>query len=138
MNTVKKRKSYNRGNKFAAKFKSTFERKRLLKEYLKHIRSGFSDKSFALCDMDTFQSYCEKYPNDFPTDMIDHARRERLLFWEKIGIDGTMGIIRNFNSRSWEFNMKNRFRWSEKIEVDNKGNIVTSITFIEKKPTDGR
>ena len=31
--------------------------------------------------------YCEKYPNDFPTDMIDRARRERMLFWERIGIE---------------------------------------------------
>ncbi len=133
---MKKRRSYNVGNKFAEKFKSSPEREKLLKKYLQHTRYGYSDKSFALCDMDTFQSYCDKYPNDFPSDMIEQARRERLLFWEKLGIEGTKGKIHSFNSRSWEFNMKNRFRWSEKIEVENKGNIVTSITFVEKKQKD--
>jgi len=130
---MKKRGSYNKKNNFAEKFKTSLQRRKLLTEYLQHIKSGYSDKSFFSCDMDTLVTYCGKYPNDFPTDLIEQGRRERLLFWEKIGIDGTRGKVRNFNSRSWEFNMKNRFRWSEKIEVENKGNIVTSISFIEKK-----
>ena len=29
--------------------------------------------------------------------------------------------------------MKNRFRWSEKIELESRGNIVTSISFVERK-----
>ena len=102
-------------------------------EYLAHISSGYRDKSFTVCDMDTFTNYCNKYPNDFPTDMIERARRERMLFWERIGIEGTTGKIQGYNSRSWEFNMKNRFRWSEKIELESRGNIVTSISFVERK-----
>ena len=83
--------------------------------------------------MDTFLLYCAKYPNEFPTDMIEQARRERMLFWERIGIEGTTGKIQGYNSRSWEFNMKNRFRWSEKIELESRGNVVTSISFVERK-----
>jgi len=128
-----KRGSYNNNNKFAEKFKTTIQRKNLLDAYLNHVKTGYSDKSFIVCDMDTFNSYCKKYPNDFPTDIVEQARRERLLYWEKLGIEGTEGKIKNYNSRSWEFNMKNRFKWSEKIEVENKGSVVTSISFIEKK-----
>ena len=133
MKKPKKRSSYNIQNKFAEKFKTQLQRKKLLTEYLAHISSGYSDKSFTVCDMDTFNNYCTKYPNDFPTDMIEQGRRERLFFWEKIGIEGTTGKIQGYNSRSWEFNMKNRFRWSEKIELESRGNIVTSISFVERK-----
>ena len=129
----KKRGSYNLENNFAEKFKTQIQRKKLLAEYLTHISSGYSDKSFPVCDMDTFMLYCEKYPNDFPTDIIEQGRRERLLFWERIGIEGTTGKIQGYNSRSWEFNMKNRFRWSEKIELESRGNILTSISFVERK-----
>ena len=133
MKKIKKRGSYNLQNNFAEKFKTQIQRKKLLTEYLNHICCGYSDKSFTLCDMDTFVHYCKKYPNDFPTDMIERAKRERMLFWEKIGIEGTTGKIPGYNSRSWEFNMKNRFKWSEKIEVESTGNIVTSISFVERK-----
>lgn len=133
MKKQKKRGSYNLQNNFAEKFKTQIQRKKLLTEYLNHICCGYSDKSFTLCDMDTFLVYCKKYPNDFPTDMIERGRRERLFFWERIGIEGTTGKIQGYNSRSWEFNMKNRFKWSEKIEVESTGNIVTSISFVERK-----
>lgn len=133
MKKTKKRGSYNLQNKFAEKFKTKLQRKKLLTEYLIHISSGYSDKSFTLCDMDTFVNYCNKYPNDFPTDMIEKGRRERMFFWEKIGIEGTTGKLHGYNSRSWEFNMKNRFKWSEKIELESRGNIVTSISFEERR-----
>jgi len=133
MKKPKKRGSYNLKNKFAEKFKTKLQRKKLLTEYLNHISGGYSDKSFTLCDMDTFVNYCNKYPNDFPTDMIEKGRRERMFFWEKIGIEGTTGKLHGYNSRSWEFNMKNRFKWSEKIELESRGNIVTSISFEERR-----
>lgn len=133
MKKPKKRESYNLENNFAEKFKTKQQRKKLLTEYLKHISGGYSDKSFTFCDMDTFVNYCNKYPNDFPTDMIEKGRRERMFFWEKIGIEGTTGKLQGYNSRSWEFNMKNRFKWSEKIELESRGNIVTSISFQERR-----
>lgn len=125
--------SYNRHNKFAEKFKTSQQRKKLLNDYIEHISAGFSDKSFIPCDMDTFSEYCKRYPNDFPTDIIEQNRRKRLLFWERIGIEGTTGKLAGYNSRSWEFNMKNRFKWSEKIEVESTGNVVTSISFVERE-----
>ena len=133
MKKQKRRGSYNIQNNFAEKFKTQIQRKKLLDEYIRHISCGYSDKSFTLCDMDTFIHYCNKYPNDFPTDIIERAKRERLFFWERIGIEGTTGKIPGYNSRSWEFNMKNRFRWSEKIELESRGNVVTSISFVERK-----
>ena len=61
MKKPKKRESYNFQNNFAEKFKTQLQRKKLLTDYLKHICSGYSDKSFTLCDMDTFLNYCKKY-----------------------------------------------------------------------------
>lgn len=35
------------------------------------------------------------------------------LFWEKLGLKGVNGEIKNFNSGTWIFNMKNRFGWRD-------------------------
>lgn len=64
----------------------------------------------------TLRRYLEEFPVDFDTNAIDQAQRKRQLFWEKAGRDGTMGKIKGFNARSWQFNMGNRFCWKEKRE----------------------
>lgn len=103
-------------NNYAMKFKTPEERQALRDAYIQHIQSGLSDECFPECDMDTFHRYEQDFPEDFPTDMLNAARRRRQLFWEKAGVDGTMGQIKGFNAKSWQFNMGNRFGWKEKRE----------------------
>jgi len=119
----------NLGNQNALKFKTSEERKKLLHAYLKHVESGFSDEAFPECDMDTFNEYVVKFPIDFPTDMILRARRNRRLFWEEMGIKGSAGKLKGFNSKAWEFNMKNRFKhdWKEKQEIEHKGGLSNTL-----------
>lgn len=100
----------------AMKYKTPEERQALCAAYAAHVESGLSDECFPECDMDTLHRYEADFPVDFPTDMLQAARRKRQLFWEKAGRDGTMGQIEGFNASSWKFNMSNRFGWKEKRE----------------------
>lgn len=106
------------GNDFAAKFKTPEERKQLCSEYIAHVESGLSDECFPACDPVTLKKYIQLYPVDFDTDAMIRAKRKRQLFWEEVGRDGTVGKIKGFNSKSWQFNMQNRFGWKEKREED--------------------
>ena len=38
------------------------------------------------------------------------------IFWEEKGIQGMIGQIDKFNASSWIFNMKNRFKWTDRME----------------------
>jgi transposase len=48
-------------------------------------------------------------------------------FWEKLGIEGTKGNFKGFNSATWMFNMKNRFRWRNEVVVTDERK-VESVT----------
>lgn len=106
-----------KGNNYAEKFKTPEERKALLDAYVAHAKTGLSDEAFAPCDMDTFKEYCKKYPEDFPTDIVRGAQVARRIFWEQLGVSGTAGKLPGFNAKSWEFNMKNRFKWKDRTDV---------------------
>ena len=41
--------------------------------------------------------------------------------WERMGYEGMIGKIKNFQPAIWIFNMKNRFGWRDAVEVNNTG-----------------
>lgn len=57
------------------------------------------------------------------------------VFWEKLGLAGAAGKLKNFNAPTWIFNMKNRHGWRDKIE--HSGEIDTKITSVTVKIVDG-
>jgi hypothetical protein len=129
------------GNQNALKYKTSEERLALCKKYCEHKRKGRTDASFVSCDMDTFNSYREKYPIDFPSDMINEAVRAGLERWETIGDDGTTGeprllkspdgkilqtVYRRFNANSYQFMMQNMFGWRIKTDVTSDGQKLDS------------
>ena len=126
------------GNTNALKFDTPEKRQALCIAYCDHKRKGYSDNSFKPCNIKTLKDYREKYPVDFPSDMIEEAEREYNFFWENIGLDGTQGKIKNYNSDSWKFNMMNRFRkeWKnrEDITTDDEKIPDTKTIIIDTKP----
>ena len=118
------KKGTNLGNDNAVKFKTSKDRKRLCAEYILHVRSGLSDECFPPCDPQTLRKYMARFPSDFDIDLMEAARRERIEFWEKVGRDGTIGRIRGFNAKSWQFNMQNRAGWKERSAVE-QTNVVS-------------
>lgn len=109
-----------KGNKNALVAANPTERRALCLEYLQHVEMGLSDKSFPGCDIKTIKYYIEHFPEDFPLDEIERARRVRERNWELLGLAGSSGKVKGFNANSWKFNMQNRFGWRESSMVEVK------------------
>lgn len=92
-----------------AAFETAAEKKKLLGEYVEHCKQGLSDECFPPCTIEVFNRLAAQSPGIFDIDAIERARRERQLFWEKLGITGTLGKIRGFNAASWKSGMQERF-----------------------------
>lgn len=132
------------GNNYAEKFKTPEERKEFLDAYIAHIKEGFSDDSFSFkgSGIKVFKSYTERYPLEFPTEILDQAQAERMKFWERLGRDGVMGIPATykdkdgntheakgkFNDKAWIFNMQNRFKWKVQTDVTSDGEKLEGPT----------
>lgn len=101
---------------------------------IEHMSKGYSYQSFASVakvNIDTLYEW-EKMFEDF-TDAKKRGYADCLFFWEKLAIENT--LVKNgkpvLNTGSFVFNMKNRFGWSDKQEVDvTSGNI--NIELVKK------
>ena len=107
-----------KGNKLREKYKTPELRQQLFKKLLDHLRKGFPMKSFAPCDEDTVRLYIREYPREFQASMIQEAKREGMQWWMNAGRSGTVGKIKGFNSRSYQFIVSNMYGFSLKKEVE--------------------
>lgn len=90
-----------------------------------HMASGLSFESFAAVidvNRDTLWEWL-KVHEDF-SDSQKVASDKCRLFWEKLGINEIMNVSeyqggsKSLNSTVWIFNMKNRFGWRDKQEIE--------------------
>ncbi|MCK4815338.1 hypothetical protein KA005_06175 [bacterium] len=72
-----------KNNKYAEKFETPAKRKKLCKQWCEHLSEGFTRESFPYCDPDTFKRYIKKYPKDFDKHLIEEAKANQQLKWEK-------------------------------------------------------
>ena len=93
------------------------------------MRQGLSYETFGatigICKSTVY--YWEKYEEFSAAKKI--AWQEYQLFWEKMGVDGTKGKIKGFNSTSYIYNVKNRFRNSDTFgnDPDNQKNVTVKV-----------
>lgn len=89
-----------------------------------HMEKGLSFESFAgtinACD-DTLRNWANRYPEFFNARKEGYAKNR--AFWEKLGMAGLTGKIAGFNASVWIFNMKNRFKWTDRQETTHAGNV---------------
>lgn len=59
-------------------------------------------------------------------------------FWEELGVVGTTEG-KNFNASTWIFNMKNRFGWRDKTEVDHtsQGKRIVGFNYLPPESNSG-
>ncbi len=123
------------GNDNAAKAKTPEEMKFLFEKFCNHLRQGFSKDSFPDCDYRTIETMIAENPSVLQADMMKQAKRHGRMFWESIGINGTIGMktakvngkeiaLKNFNALSWKFNMQNRYGWHDKQDVTSGGRSI--------------
>lgn len=119
-----------KGNQNALKYKTKAQRLAVVQRYVDHAKQGYSDESFPDLDPQTFKIYMQQFPIEFDTDIIGAARAQRRIFWERVGIQGTLGVPiqyqdkngkmkeakKGFNSRSYQFIMMNMY--GQKIHND--------------------
>lgn len=95
---------------------------------IEHMREGLSFETFGAVigvARDRVYVWAKKHPE------FAEAKKEALdlcqLFWEQLGRDGARGGIHNFNMGAWCFNMKNRFGWRDKKDVEVSGDVNTTV-----------
>ena len=107
------------GNTTAERYQSDEEKQAIYRQYCEHLSKGYSKESFVPCDYRTVESYVEKYPDVLQPEKMQQALRKGQLWWEKTGMEGMLGkLVGTFSSGTWVFNMKNRYGWTNKQEID--------------------
>jgi hypothetical protein len=107
---------------------SPSERKRIFRELQKHIESGYSLDCFTWMSDNAIMEFLKVYPDEFSERELYDSMRKAKAMWEDIGKRQAFGTCLG-NSRSWFYNMSNRYGWSERSKVDQevKGNVSVSI-----------
>lgn len=116
-------------------------KKKYCKELVDHMSKGLSYESFAAVVgtwHGTLYNWEKQYPEFLEAKKLafDKCR----MWWEAIGIQGMLGKHKNFSAAVFCFNMKNRFKWKDKVEVTTEDEDGTSKPvhggFVFIKPED--
>lgn len=129
--------------------KSKKKREALFNALIEHGKTGLSFETFGASDgcieaigsrvvKDTLYNWLKLYP-DF-SDAKKEFEAESRTFWEKIATDHLTHYKdgKQLNSTVWIFNMKNRFGWRDKIDVEEKqtSDVNVEISFSKKTEPD--
>lgn len=112
-------------------------REKVFKRLLEHVRAGYSLNCFSELSYTSIQTYLKTYPEEFVREELDAALRDAQLLWEDIGKRQSSGQCLG-NSRSWYYNMSNRYGWREKVDVkaDVQAQVsVAVVSYQTKKPS---
>jgi hypothetical protein len=102
-----------------------------------HMASGLSFESFAAdinVHRDTLYDWAKKH-KDF-SDAKRVGLEKGRKFWETVGCNGATGKIPGFNAAAYIFNMKNRFGWRDKQEVEHIGESNKIYIQIDSEDTE--
>jgi hypothetical protein len=111
------------------------ERRKVFKELCAHIQNGYSLDCFGPLSDTTIRSYLKQYPDEFIEQELQDSLRKAKNNWEEIGLRQANGSCLG-NSRSWYYNMANRYGWREKLEVEaeHKGSVnINVVSYASKK-----
>ena len=111
------------------------ERRKIFKELCSHVAGGYSVASFPELSETSIRDYLNRFKDEFIQEELDLALRRGRVMWEGIGKRQADGQCLG-NSRSWYYNMANRYGWREKIDIEaeHKGSIeVQVVSYASKK-----
>lgn len=104
------------------------ERSKIFSELCAHVRGGYSIGCFVPISANTISRWLKVYPKEFNEEELELALRAGQTGWEEIGRKQANGSCLG-NSRSWYYNMVNRYNWREKVDVtaEHKGQVSVSV-----------
>lgn len=111
------------------------ERRRLFKALCDHVSGGLSIESFSEVSDHTIYRFLKEFPGEFDKEELDLAKKKGREYWEDIGRRQANGNCLG-NSRTWFYNMANRFQWREKldIEAEHKGQVnINVVSYASQK-----
>lgn len=112
-------------------------RKKLFKGLLQHVSAGYCIDSYPSLSVEVINNCLKSYPLEWPQEELEEAKRRGKVFWESVGRDQSLGRCLG-NSRSWYYNMANRYGWRDKLDVtaEHKGGVeVTIVDYASVKPS---
>ena len=111
-------------------------RAQMFSDICSHLRDGYSLDCFGPLSEQSILDYTKLYPEEFVFEDLVEARREGKEGWESIGRDQATGKCLG-NSRSWYYNMANRYGWRDKIDIEaqHSGQVqIEIVNYATKKP----
>ena len=104
------------------------ERRKIFRELCEHVRKGYSLQCFPPLSEVTVRKWLKVYPEEFIEGELEVALREGQSGWEEIGRKQSNGSCLG-NSRSWYYNMVNRYGWREKVDIaaEHKGQVSVNV-----------
>lgn len=86
---------------------------------IKHCAQGLSIECFA-AEIDTTTPTLYQLFDRYPEFLNAKKKAEAKCrsFWEKMGVAGAAGKLKNFQTGAWIFNMKNRFGWRDVQDIN--------------------
>lgn len=123
--------------KIKAIYEEPAETRRAYQRLLNHLAEGFSPDTCSPLTEKIVAELCEKWPDIWIAEEIGDAMMRGKLAWESIGRRQADGSCMG-NSRSWYYNMSNRYGWSDRQTVDAKveGSVsVNIVNYSSKKPS---
>ena len=115
---------------------SASERSRVFKELCAHLKKGLSIDCFRDLSKKMIEEYLISYPEEFVGAELEEALRGGKETWEDLGYRQAAGSCMG-NSRSWYYNMSNRYGWREKQEIDNKHTGSVQVNVVSYASTKG-
>lgn len=109
----------------------TLYREKYCEDVIEWMAQGFSFESFAGkigVSVETLYEWTRRHPPFSEAKKIAFAKCS--VYWEKAGREGLWGDKNNvFNSSVWIFNMKNRFKWKDRVEHSGDENKPIKIAY---------
>lgn len=112
-------------------------RRKCFQGLINHLVSGFSIDCYGEVSEKTIEEFLVRYPDEFVLEELQDAMRRGKAGWERIGRQQADGSCMG-NSRSWQYNMINRYKWTDRTEVKSDVNSNVSIqviSYADSKPS---
>jgi hypothetical protein len=109
-------------------------RTQLFHGLLTHLRAGYSFDCFPELSDKQCLELLKSYPEEWVEADFIEALRDGKLGWESIGRRQAEGTCVG-NSRSWVYNMINRFDWTDKTKLETTGTQAVNVNIVSYTST---